>query len=103
MPRFEIITTMQQDASAHQEQLFKTTTTHCLTGKQMMALIKEHRLMDWSAFAKKLVQKRVFGVDQNQAGDSKMIKFQKLDHRNDFVLYKEPQQLAQEDSIARNL
>ena len=32
-----------------------------------------------------------------------MIKFQRMDFKEDFILYKDPAQLAQEEKIAKNL
>ena len=43
-------------------------------------------------------------MDQMQAdGDASIIKFQRLDHKQDFILYKDPAQLAQDEKIAKNL
>ena len=65
MPRFEIIATAVESKNLHdpKKPLYKTTMTHNLSGKQMMTIIREHRLKDWASFAKKLIKDRTFGVD----------------------------------------
>ena len=51
-------------------------------------------MLDWADYAKKLIGERTFGLDSYQAdGDASIIKFQRLDQRKEFVLYKDPEQV----------
>ena len=64
MPRFQILTTVPGVSNdENQAELFKTTMTHHLTGRQMLTLLQEYNLLDWVKFAKILIKQRIFGVD----------------------------------------
>ena len=64
LPRIEIVTTSQEhNRESPNESLFKTTMTHHLTGSQMMTILKKYNLLEWPEYAKKLIKKRIFGVD----------------------------------------
>ena len=66
MPRFEIVSTADEINRENQDQeLLKTTTTHYLTGREMLDCIQVYRLLDWVKFAKSLIRDRTFGVDQS--------------------------------------
>ena len=57
----------------------------------MLDCVQVYRLLDWVKYAKSLIKNRTFGVDQSQAdGDASIIKFQRFDHKNDLILYKDP-------------
>lgn len=64
LPRLEIVTTAQEVNRINpNEPLYKTTMTHNLTGLHMLTILKEHRLLEWPDFAKRLIKERTFGVD----------------------------------------
>ena len=61
---------------------------------RQIKILKEYHLLDWADYAKKLIGERTFGLDSYQAdGDASIIKFQRLDQRKEFVLYKDPEQV----------
>ena len=106
MPRFEIITTADElNKENSSQELLKSTTTHYITGRQMFELIKSYQLLDWAEYAKQLIRNRTFGVNQVQieCSDQSLNKFQRFDHKNDFILYKDPALVAQDNIIANNL
>lgn len=62
-------------------------------------------MLDWVTYAKLLIKNRAFGVNQAQLdwNDHQTFQYQRFDHKGDFILYKDPDQKAQEAAIAKNL
>ena len=69
-----------------------------------MKILQMYHLLEWAQFAKSLISQRTFGVDSMQVdGDASIIKFQRMNYAGELVLYKDPDQLKQEQLIAQNL